>query len=990
MSELYKPLQDDVLRRIPRLLRGLTAELGRVIDEKEFGRIFLTPKKELWAAILSPAGSGKTSFLHWLNTLAQLPQTRFAATTPISLELYAHEQTPQLLRAIYNEVAKLSDAPPPMDDPIGDFSRVISAIAAQHKDGIVILLDNYDRLPPAIALSLGNSLRNLHHLHKKRVKLVITSSELMETIQHETSPLENILEPYELLDFSDEAFLEKIQPWMYENHQVNFAEDGSNAFWQQCGGFPYIVWAALEALRHTTRVTQDRVQSAVEQNAEITGWLTKTKRRLEKDDKAYFALRAFATTEEITWDSTAQNAILLRLLGLVRLDEANRLVWRNGIVEKAFKDWERPLQSVPELVATGEVNVSLILNLRHFVIPPDKEMFDHLRGSNEYEAALQAFNRTIDERTASPEEANRPLAATHFEHDYAEDQLRQLSADLSIFRHESASAAFSPIYKLNNPTFVETRYFQPPAGLKRRVGAQNYDAFVDLLREEWKLWGHKSVQLTRDGFAHIRLKRTFTESPLPIVAQYVMGLEKRSEATRNGYRYQLDRSVQWEMAMACIELFLRKNLTEIDAVPQSADENDHEPVVTKNYTLTIQTNGNSERLHFAFGQKPDRAYNESAYPLNDRYVTYLFHKLCDCHGQTLHPYATENPHIVSSSILKQNAQYRGQLHSLLEGILVKTDGIQGEAIWDFPQVSDEASQQTLAGDLSSWENELCLFSQDNGVVYFSQSFPVNSADSPNSPRCGKCDFCLVPRVQGLWTVQRPNVRYEDYWRCILRGIDYIMNLRLLARLLATKSTDDLVHIAGFKPQLEVARGYLINDKEYERLRHHVNTNTRLLAHLRDVTTPLFISRADYATVKFRHFIEVSQIAETIKNAEKDIDDINSYLQHYETQIQTHKLEEERKEAGETNTLLTIVALILTISSLLLTLPSFAKDFEESEFGKWARGKTEWWNPLRPSYWTEFDIVEMINVVVTLSVFALTIYVSRQLIQRLRRRSKKSD
>lgn len=955
----------DADRRVDRRLVPYRADSNQVLSDGQF--LEELAQKQEWYAILSAEGTGKTSFLNWIASELGAQARHWLVVGPIDMaKWHNHDQVVPLLQHIL-EVAQAAAGQELGPDSaetrlhLSDFAqRLTTSIGSPRR--VLLLLDNFQKLPLSLATDFTRQLKDLHNSSISRITCVIAGDDDLDTIHQTVSPLSGIVKSYSLADFEPRDVFQLLE--YAAQADVTLSRRAEEQLMEITEGQPLYVWALLEVChqqrpsgkpidlnraRQETLRTDGRLGQLLGQTAETL--------RLPANTLAVSALLRLIRKED--FDLSGAYTDRLELKGVVR-HHADKVVWRNPIVRDYFISLEPYFkQSRVELRATGTIHVSLILNFRHFVMREHKAEFDHSRGNQEYETALDqlvqcitAFNQDSAARFIIPED---------------EKQLRRIMADLNIFRYEAAKATFSPIYQLRAENSSMISEAEVSSTLGNRVTTAEYAHFVSGLQEEWRKWDRKSLQLTRDGLIHVRLEQDFRERGLLYVSRRVMGLERDpaqvSDNSLRTFREQLDRSIQWEIAFALVEMFIKTCLKQMDGSEEY-------------YALPGLL-----QLRLVPGGEGDAGAEREApvYPLHDRYVLYEFTKLCDCrefdeNGKLKH-------NLMTSVALQDRSDYGRGIHALLEGILV--DENSGPGQWQFPDVTEKDIQTMLDDDLSSWDHELCLLSRDNGVVYYHLWQPDACLPQDNQDNCQQCELChsmMGDRFHQLHFMYRPNIRYKDYWRCIIRGLQYILELRLLARLLATNSTTSLEQIAEHEirpvaDQLHDPR-FIANIAE---LRRRVATNTRLLAHLRDVTTPLFIARADYAARKFDYFINISGFEKTLLNASEDIRAINTFLQHFDALLvqreaeERRRLEQEHKEQEQRNSehlarRIGVLSIILAVIALPIILPSFWIDFEQSQFGKWLDNTSaNLWFKMHLSGSFGLGLVDLIQIVVTLLV-----------------------
>lgn len=115
---------------------------------------------------------------------------------------------------------------------------------------------------------------------------------------------------------------------------------------------------------------------------------------------------------------------------------------------------------------------------------------------------------------------------------------------------------------------------------------------------------------------------------------------------------------------------------------------------------------------------------------------------------------------------------------------------------------------------------------------------------------------------------------------------------------------------------------------------------RIVAHLRNLSSPTALSKSDYAVSKFQLWLETSQIDQMLEHADANLRDINAFLSHYDdTRLEQESLklsksiEDLQQDAQSTNDLtLLMTAMFSGIMTVLsyLSLPSFTADLGRSE------------------------------------------------------------
>ena len=115
--------------------------------------------------------------------------------------------------------------------------------------------------------------------------------------------------------------------------------------------------------------------------------------------------------------------------------------------------------------------------------------------------------------------------------------------------------------------------------------------------------------------------------------------------------------------------------------------------------------------------------------------------------------------------------YAPTLASFMESSLVEFDGQRR-----FPQYAEEHARALVAGDVSSWDEELCLFSGESALIYY--------------PLVGR-GLAYVGGPLGL-----DAHAYSAYWAGIVRGIEHLVAFRAEAQQTERRTTGLLGQIPG--------------------------------------------------------------------------------------------------------------------------------------------------------------------------------------------------
>jgi hypothetical protein len=282
----------------------------------------------------------------------------------------------------------------------------------------------------------------------------------------------------------------------------------------------------------------------------------------------------------------------------------------------------------------------------------------------------------------------------------------------------------------------------------------------------------------------------------------------------------------------------------------------------------------------------------------------------------------------------------------LEGVLVEKGGRGG-----FPDLKPAEIRAIEDDDLSSWDGELCLLTGDNAFIYYrtvavseerwgnggglgdritglgqrhdsslaplaTNAQPGGGGSEPDRtraegiswcPRCGRREERQIDRLHFADRI----VEYEDYWLCTIRGIEYILDLRLLAQLVTQETTRYTVSLAERLAKNDV------KSTEISELRNRIVSMTRLLSHLREAASVRALASADYAWDKFDRLIEISGLRQSIEYATSNLQEANDLLQHFENVG-------AQQRANRTSWVFSGIAVLLSV----LTIPSYLIDWRQ--------------------------------------------------------------
>ena len=185
-------------------------------------------------------------------------------------------------------------------------------------------------------------------------------------------------------------------------------------------------------------------------------------------------------------------------------------------------------------------------------------------------------------------------------------------------------------------------------------------------------------------------------------------------------------------------------------------------------------------------------------------------------------------------------------------------------------IQDSNSKSLAALDrdnVATWANEYCLFGSDNAIVFYDDPEALISTSHSNA------------------------VYYREYWKSLMRAIDYILELRLMSKFLEFQTSDELQKLAriirdihpGGNPDGELT----IDTKTRSQIRdfiRRISSFAGLVARIRNTAMPTNIGLSDYAVTKHRKLIEVLDIDKMLEHANRNIETIYKFVAYLDNMI----------------------------------------------------------------------------------------------------------
>jgi len=561
--------------------------------------------------------------------------------------------------------------------------------------------------------------------------------------------------------------------------------------------------------------------------------------------------------------------------------------------------------------ARGYTNVILVLNMKRFVRPDDQKRFETIRGTPNFAHVLHTiWPQWADEQDFFPCEEFNPQNANEDISPDGQMSREQVGFATGIFRSLMLEKYTFPTYVLDK-TKVEfnsalTTNFQ----------------FKTLFQRAWERWD-VCIRASYSGFFTICLTQEYNFRPrsLATISKEVIRLQESLDVPsaqrwldRNRKKYS-DSPEKLEKK----ERSVKALLDWMGTTEEVSGELVYYPVqwkmameVAERFVSMI---GHLIELTNADPIELSKPAPSLSVPLHDSYVIHHFDELFadPSFVKRAKKSKAENARIkVSMNDIRQSPQLRRGIVNIMEGTLLRVpdpyrdddatqpvnDGLFPDPRWSISDSIDEQNQ-------ASWNDELCLLSSRTALIM-------------PSPRWRDHELAVstVPSA----TLQ---VRYARYWEAIERMIEFVIEIRVLAQLLESASYDLLGEI--IQP-VHVTRSKLfLGDIKMERTLPELVNRAAHLRHLaalvQGISHPQMWSRAEYAVLKAEHLLEQLGVGTTIDHIDRNIESINSVVDHID-ELYVADLSEKSNDKA---TLISIIFAAASLTLTLLILPSFWAD-----------------------------------------------------------------
>jgi hypothetical protein len=379
--------------------------------------------------------------------------------------------------------------------------------------------------------------------------------------------------------------------------------------------------------------------------------------------------------------------------------------------------------------------------------------------------------------------------------------------------------------------FFPTYRFGWDATMRSRLAEMGY---ADSAR--WQRWASR-VRLTRNGLAVITLDQPIDDLPLIKCTEQILELPAQGPTQ--------PAQDQWSIGMT----ILRALLDSIDR------------------RIVLQIHGREREIRFT-----TTAQFKHSLRL-DRYVIYTFRRIVR-DGQLLAP-----------DDLKRD--YAQILASFMEGALVECEGQRR-----YPIYAADHARALVASDVSSWDEELCLFTGESALIYY--------------PLVGR-GLAYIGGPLGL-----DAHAYSAYWAGIARGIDHLLAFRSEAQQAERRTTDLLSRVPSLTRKVNDGALSAADLTLIDHLAAGLSDIFDGLPELRSMAVSTNAFRADYARRKFEVLLHELDVQETLDLVNTNVEQLDFFLSYYNGM----RLQWQAQHTNSLGVILAAVVLFMAVSSFL--------------------------------------------------------------------------
>lgn len=351
----------------------------------------------------------------------------------------------------------------------------------------------------------------------------------------------------------------------------------------------------------------------------------------------------------------------------------------------------------------------------------------------------------------------------------------------------------------------------------------------------WQRWTGR-IRLTRNGLAVITLEQELEEVPLIEWTTQVLELPAKGEAAMQD---------QWALGMTILQAFL-------DALGREMTVGEGE------HSLTVRFKQNAQVKHTL---------------RLDRYVIYSFRNVT-LQGRQIAP-----------DELKRD--YASTLASFMEGALVECEGQRR-----YPRYGAAQAQALIANDVSSWDEELCLFTGESALTY-----------CPLLER----GLAYVGGPMGLEAHA-----YAAYWSGITRGVEHLVAFRSEAQQIERRTTDLLGRIPSLTRKVNDGTLDANDIALIDHLAAGLSDIFDSLPEMRSMAVSTSAFRADYVRRKFEVLMCELALKDTLDLVNTNVEQLDFFLSYYNDM----RLQWQGQKTNNLGVVLAVVVLFMAVSSFL--------------------------------------------------------------------------
>ncbi|MBZ0297442.1 MAG: hypothetical protein K8L99_33090 [Anaerolineae bacterium] len=582
-----------------------------------------------------------------------------------------------------------------------------------------------------------------------------------------------------------------------------------------------------------------------------------------------------------------------------------------------------------DIRAKGYISVYLVMDMKPFVHPSDRQRFETIRG-------YRAFADVLHDQW--PRQMQDSAFHVVDEDLMAMGQSPVMSTDevgfvTGIFRSNMLDLYSSPLYRVNKDEFQ----FPEPVTTNLQ--------FDKLFKPIWDNW-EICVRPTMTGMLVVRLTRNY-DKPSPLLTQTsdvielqqpfdvpsaIKALNKlQAEFTSPGHTTE-ERNItkrKMESTYAFLEWLGVHNhdMPELDYIPlqwQLASEIGQQFIRDVGSEIRMK-DGKTVKLHSV---KPDLSTT-----LYDSYTVYHFDRLVAdplmikpperqqptdvdvTETQETKRQPTRNLVTVQPSDVKRSIRIKWCLVGMIEGAILSKSATSGISSRHFPRHNLGVVERVFKQDIATWADELCVLTSRTAIIM----------PSHRSSR----EHLFVSKLDAKTTTTY--VEYTRYWEALERLVEFVLEINMLSQLVENSSA---LTLQQFVNELDHARRNILNgnlngtlQENQRRLSELTNASanlSRLVGVCQGLINPNFWSRAEYAVEKASHLMREMEVALLLGHAERNVSNLTDLVDHVD-EIYLAQLSER---SNEQNSRQSIILAGLSLSIILFTLPSFWADINQ--------------------------------------------------------------